>query len=465
MNTLYDVLGVPPRADEKTIRTAFRKAAKSFHPDLNAGDPGAELQFRQLVAAYELLKNPEQREAYDQQLKDDRRQRFRRIASPIISGVVSGSIVAAVMLWLNAQKPSEPAQAPRLAVAEVNNSGNRPAADSVNKDSVNKDSVSKQDVNPEGALPALPPPATDKELTDDESRQLARLSSSAAQPEADAPLAREWDRVRATGDAMAIWEFAVRNPSTGEAELARARLLTLIETSTNVFLLQVLRIGAPDGIAERARQRLAHLGVPATTDDTGTPDPSTSPLEERAAAFVSTQIAAWFPANTRNFTALTRAYAEEVYYDGGLKPRATVIRDKRRIFERAPERVYGVQPGSMKSECMSGVCRVSGVLEWQARSTTSRAAAGAGTTATTAATQFEYGLIFARGAFSILSENNSPAKVTTPPEAKPLPSRQEAAKQQASRQEPKEVPPGEDAAKQEPTAQEAPKQEPPSDNP
>ena len=459
MNTLYDVLGVPPRADEKTIRTAFRKAAKSFHPDLNAGDPGAELQFRQLVAAYELLKNPAQREAYDQQLKDDRRQRFRRIASPIISGVVSGSIVAAVMLWLNAQKPVEPAQAPRLAVAEVNNSGNRPASDSVSKDS-----VSKEDVNLDGALPALPPPATDKELSDDESRQLARLSSPGAQPEAETPLAREWDRVRATGDAMAIWEFAVRNPSTGEAELARARLLTLIETSTNVFLLQVLRIGAPDGIAERARHRLAHLGVPATTDDT-TPDPSTSPLEERAAAFVSAQIAAWFPANTRNFTALTRAYAEEVYYDGGLKPRATVIRDKRRILERAPERVYGVQPGSMKSECMSGVCRVSGVLEWQARSTTSRAAAGAGTTATTGATQFEYGLIFARGAFSILSENNSPAKVTTPPEAKPLPSRQEAAKQQASRQEPKEAPPGQDAAKQEPTAQEAPKQELPPDNP
>src|SRR5262245_7369171 len=116
MNTLYDVLGVPPHANEKTIRTAFRKAAKSYHPDLNAGDPTAELQFRQIVAAYELLKNAEQREAYDQQLKEDRRQRLRRIASPIISRVVSGSVVAAVMLWLNAQKPPEPVQAPRLAV-------------------------------------------------------------------------------------------------------------------------------------------------------------------------------------------------------------------------------------------------------------------------------------------------------------------------------------------------------------
>src|SRR5215467_14114749 len=110
MDTLYEVLGVSSRANETAIRTAFRKAAKSYHPDLNAGNPTAELQFRQIVAAYELLKDPQQREAYDQQLKDDRRLRFRRIASPIISGLVSGSIVAAVMLWLNGQKPAEPAQ-------------------------------------------------------------------------------------------------------------------------------------------------------------------------------------------------------------------------------------------------------------------------------------------------------------------------------------------------------------------
>jgi curved DNA-binding protein CbpA len=457
MNTLYDVLGVPPHANEKTIRTAFRKAAKSFHPDLNAGDPTAELQFRQLVAAYELLKNPQQREAYDLQLKEDRRQQFRRIASPIISGVVSGSIVAAVMLWLNAQKPAETEQAPRLAVASVGDPGNRQVSA--------VDNVRNSDVNREGALPPLPPPATDNVISDD-------TPPPAARPEAESPLAREWERVRASGDAMAIWEFAVRNPDASEAQLARARLLTLIETSDNVFLLQVLRIGAPDLIAERARARLAHLGVPATTDEASSSDTSSSSLEERAAAFMSVQIAAWLPAN-RNLSALTRAYAEEVYYDGGLKPRAIVIRDKRRSFERSPERVYAVQPGTMKTECVGGVCRVSGVLEWQARNAARSTAAGAGTTATTGAMQFEYGLIFSRGVFSILSENSSPVKATVPvPEARPLPSRQEAAKQQASRQEPKQdikQEPSAEEPKPEPSGQEAPKQEPsvqePPDNP
>jgi len=457
MNTLYDVLGVPPHANEKTIRTAFRKAAKSFHPDLNAGDPTAELQFRQIVAAYELLKNPEQREAYDQQLKEDRRQRLRRIASPIISGVVSGSVVAGVMLWLNAQKPSEPAQAPRLAVTELDETTNQQAL-----------AIAKEDANREGGGRrdgTLPPSATDRNFPGGEPRQFAGLPPLSTEPEAQTPLAREWERVQATGDVITIWGFAVRNPNAPEAELARARLLTLIETSDNVFLLHVLRIGAPDAIAERARERLTRLGVSTTTDETSaSPDPPASPLEERAAAFVSAQIGAWLPAN-RNLTTLTKAYAEEVYYNGSLKPRATVVRDKRRLFERTPERVYGVQPGSIKTECVASVCRVGGVMEWHARSAQRAAAAGPATTVVTGAEQFEYGLILARGVFSILSENSSPVKVTIGPEARSLPSRQEAAKQQASRQEPKQEPKQE--AKQEPSAQdpeppaqEALKQEP-----
>jgi curved DNA-binding protein CbpA len=472
MNTLYDVLGVPPHANEKAIRTAFRKAAKSAHPDLNAGDPSAELQFRQLVAAYELLKNPQQREAYDQQLKEDRRLRLRRIASPIISGLVSGSIVAAVMLWLNAQKSLEPPQGPRLAIAEKMDEPASQAAAVTEK-------PRNEAVSREATPPAPATDTSDKYFPDDPPRQFAGLPPVAAQGEAPSPLAMEWERVQATGDAMTILEFAVRNPGAPEAELARARLLTLIETSNNVFLLQVLRIGAPDGIAERARQRLARLGVPAATDEATSADASTNPIEERAAAFVSSQIAAWSPVNSRNLTALTKAYAEEVYYGGSLKPRSTVIRDKRRFFERTSERVYGVQSGSMKTECIAGVCRVSGVLEWQARSPARASAAGAPTSVATGAIEFEYGLIYSRGAFSILSEISSPVKIPLP-EARPLPSRQEAAKQQASRQEPKQdlsTPEPKQESKQvseqgpsaQEPSQEAPKQEPsvqePPDNP
>jgi curved DNA-binding protein CbpA len=473
MNTLYDVLGVPQHANEKAIRTAFRKAAKSFHPDLNAGDPTAELQFRQLVAAYDLLKNPQQREAYDRQLKEDRRLRFRRIASPIISGLVSGSIVAAVMLWLNAQRPPEPPPAPRLAMTDDRTGQATAAADKPRKEEVSREGGENQG----GASPAPASDAGDKDTSDEQLQQLAGLPPLPTQPEAPSPLAMEWERVQAAGDAMAIWEFAVRNPDAPEAQLARARLLTLIETSENVFLLQVLRIGAPDGIAERARARLARLGVAATTNEATineltSPDPSSSPLEERAAAFVSGQIAAWFPLNARNLPTLTKAYAEEVYYNGGLMTRSVVIRDKRHLSERTQERSYSVQSGSMKTECVATVCRVGGTLDWQTRNTPRLPGAGAATPVTTGTIEFEYGLIYSRGAFSILSENSTPVKIPLP-EARPLPSRQEAAKQQASRQEPKQetkqeakreppTPEPKQEAKAESSAQEAPKQEPPA---
>jgi hypothetical protein len=51
----YDVLGVPWDADEDTIRAAFRKAAKAFHPDLNAGNEVAEQHFKQITAAREAI--------------------------------------------------------------------------------------------------------------------------------------------------------------------------------------------------------------------------------------------------------------------------------------------------------------------------------------------------------------------------------------------------------------------------
>src|SRR5215470_14629601 len=68
MKTLYDVLGVPRSATDEAIRIAFRRAAKTCHPDLNAGDPAAEQQFREIIAAYEILKTPQQRALYDQHL-------------------------------------------------------------------------------------------------------------------------------------------------------------------------------------------------------------------------------------------------------------------------------------------------------------------------------------------------------------------------------------------------------------
>ena len=404
MDSLYDVLGVSSRANETAIRTAFRKAAKSYHPDLNAGNPTAELQFRQIVAAYELLKDPLQREAYDQQLKGDRRARARRIASPLISGVVSGGLVAFTMWWFNTHKPAEPAQAPRVAVADID----EPAGQHAAVVTATANTAARQDDgNPVGA--ANGPTAPD-DFPDDRPRQFAGATPSA--PSDTSTLANEWQRLRATGDAMAIWEFAVRNPGAPEAELARGRLLTLLEASHNAFLLQMLSVSAPELIAERARQRIASLGISA--ENGASPDPSV-PLEERAAKFITAQVAAWSPTHTNNLSTLVKAYADEVYYNGSLKARATVVREKRRLLERSPERVYGVQPGSIKAECSSNLCRVSGIVEWQTRG--AARSSGASAAAASGAAQFEYGTIYSRGAFSILSENNSAVKTNVSQEA------------------------------------------------
>ncbi len=95
MKTPYDVLGISPDADEKTIAIAFREAAKRCHPDLNPGDHAAE-RFKQLSAARDALSNPAWRALYQYvQLKrrHDRRQWIVTIASCIVSAVVSAGLV------------------------------------------------------------------------------------------------------------------------------------------------------------------------------------------------------------------------------------------------------------------------------------------------------------------------------------------------------------------------------------
>src|ERR1700685_291312 len=65
MGTLYDLLGALPDDNAEGLRTAFRKAAKATHPDINPDDPDASLRFRQLVRAHDILSDEEQRSTYD----------------------------------------------------------------------------------------------------------------------------------------------------------------------------------------------------------------------------------------------------------------------------------------------------------------------------------------------------------------------------------------------------------------
>ncbi|CAN5384143.1 molecular chaperone DnaJ [soil metagenome] len=61
----YELLGIPRTADEKALKAAFRKLAMQYHPDKNPGDHTAEIKFKELSAAYECLKDPQKRAAYD----------------------------------------------------------------------------------------------------------------------------------------------------------------------------------------------------------------------------------------------------------------------------------------------------------------------------------------------------------------------------------------------------------------
>src|SRR4029077_16778644 len=60
-----EVLGVARGCDEKALKGAFRKLAMEHHPDRNGGDGTAELKFKGINEAYEILKDPQKRAAYD----------------------------------------------------------------------------------------------------------------------------------------------------------------------------------------------------------------------------------------------------------------------------------------------------------------------------------------------------------------------------------------------------------------
>lgn len=62
---LYEILGVAREADEDTIKKSYRRLAMQFHPDRNVGDHEAEIKFKELTEAFEVLRDPHKRQRYD----------------------------------------------------------------------------------------------------------------------------------------------------------------------------------------------------------------------------------------------------------------------------------------------------------------------------------------------------------------------------------------------------------------
>lgn len=72
----YAILGIARDADADAIKTAYRRLARKFHPDVSK-ESNAEEKFKEMAEAYETLKDPEKRAAYDQLGRHDPGQEFR----------------------------------------------------------------------------------------------------------------------------------------------------------------------------------------------------------------------------------------------------------------------------------------------------------------------------------------------------------------------------------------------------
>src|SRR3954466_15234969 len=65
MADFYQTLGVGRGASDEDIKKAYRKLAMQYHPDRNNGSKDAEEQFKAITEAYDILRDPQKRVAYD----------------------------------------------------------------------------------------------------------------------------------------------------------------------------------------------------------------------------------------------------------------------------------------------------------------------------------------------------------------------------------------------------------------
>lgn len=90
----YKILGIAKNATPKEIKSAYRKLARKFHPDLNPNDKNAKINFQQINEANEVLSDPEKRSKYDQHglnwkhadEAQDSGQKYRQSAGPQHAG-------------------------------------------------------------------------------------------------------------------------------------------------------------------------------------------------------------------------------------------------------------------------------------------------------------------------------------------------------------------------------------------
>ena len=106
---LYRILGLHPRASDKKIKAKYRKLAKQIHPDVNASETATERQI-EINRAYQILGNPDAREAYDAALAFERSEARGRFWRGVAAGVGTfiltvSSVFLAALLILHSPAP------------------------------------------------------------------------------------------------------------------------------------------------------------------------------------------------------------------------------------------------------------------------------------------------------------------------------------------------------------------------
>jgi curved DNA-binding protein CbpA len=100
MKNLYDLLGARPDDDAGPLRKAYREAAKASHPDHHGGHHDAATRFRQTVEAYNILRDAEQRAAYNRFLEFQRkplRAKLKRTISELKHHIPYDAVAAVVL--------------------------------------------------------------------------------------------------------------------------------------------------------------------------------------------------------------------------------------------------------------------------------------------------------------------------------------------------------------------------------
>ena len=104
MRDFYQVLGVAQGVGDGDIRDAFHSLAKNFHPDVNAGDAVAERRYKEITLAYDTLRDPKTRAAYELGLVHQRKIAQRRISAAAMTGfatsMFSTLVISVVLIWL-----------------------------------------------------------------------------------------------------------------------------------------------------------------------------------------------------------------------------------------------------------------------------------------------------------------------------------------------------------------------------